>query len=691
MLLTNVNNNFKIFSNNKNSIVNIKTYSRKININNWCCIEITDNIENLLQLILNKENKIFFNLQYKEWLILKKNTLFNIKINNVEKKVLFCKIISFENVKKNFNNKDLQSENNNKLNYPEIPSVDVIYARCKKSMKFLDKLYRGYINNYNFQKNDIVAIKSVAGSGKTTTLLNLSKIHNDKKILYLAFNKSLINEINEKKHKQGIKNLYPKTFDSLMREIYIKINDIEPSIVDLKPHTISSLVPKLEKKSYSVKKFYIKNFNKFLLQSKYTTIEDFSQNEFNKKEIPLIEMWKLAQLNKLTTFDVIRKLTCDNHWCKDIVDATYDLIFIDEAQDFDNTMLNILLDDTTIPKLFVGDPKQAIYQWRGSINAFEKLPKNTLTIEFYSTFRIGNPACKEIKNKFKDLYMISKSTQDTTLEYNTPIEEKYVYLFRTWKSLLKTAQNMKSIYIPNFEKQISSIKYLHKKLQNSTLSDEELEDDDLPTFLKSLSKESLEELISQIEENITSEEESVCKMYTIHSFKGLEAGVIRIFNDINPKKEENLYYVALTRGCKRIVCDIEKPNIKKVKPIKGKIDLKYDKLFSDFKTEISNVNFNNKSKSAIESFSLFNEGKTIEVIANERNLTPETVCKHIIEFIPHPLITWDKFMSQDEYQKITTIIKILGIDTKTNILKKNLPMDLSFEKIKIVKTLMEFN
>ena len=48
-------------------------------------------------------------------------------------------------------------------------------------------------------------------------------------------------------------------------------------------------------------------------------------------------------------------------------------------------------------------------------------------------------------------------------------------------------------------------------------------------------------------------------------------------------------------------------------------------------------------------------------------------------------------MSQDEYQKITTIIKILGIDTKTNILKKNLPMDLSFEKIKIVKTLMEFN
>ena len=42
------------------------------------------------------------------------------------------------------------------------------------------------------------------------------------------------------------------------------------------------------------------------------------------------------------------------------------MIMIDETQDFDLIMLNILLNDTTIPKIFVGDPKQSIYQFRGA-------------------------------------------------------------------------------------------------------------------------------------------------------------------------------------------------------------------------------------------------------------------------------------------------------------------------------------
>ena len=72
-------------------------------------------------------------------------------------------------------------------------------------MYLLDDIHRKHVNNHIFNKNDIVAIKSVAGSGKTTTLLNLSKIHNNKKILYIAFNKSLITEIKDKIKKQNIK------------------------------------------------------------------------------------------------------------------------------------------------------------------------------------------------------------------------------------------------------------------------------------------------------------------------------------------------------------------------------------------------------------------------------------------------------------------------------------------------------
>ena len=69
----------------------------------------------------------------------------------------------------------------------ELDSVNIIYARCKKSMYLLDDIHRKYICDYLFNENDILAIKSVAGSGKTTTLLNIAKKHNDKKILYIAF------------------------------------------------------------------------------------------------------------------------------------------------------------------------------------------------------------------------------------------------------------------------------------------------------------------------------------------------------------------------------------------------------------------------------------------------------------------------------------------------------------------------
>ena len=44
-------------------------------------------------------------------------------------------------------------------------------------------------------------------------------------------------------------------------------------------------------------------------------------------------------------------------------------------------------------------------------------------------------------------------------------------------------------------------------------------------------------------------------MYTIHSFKGLENEIIKIADDIDVDEEENLYYVALTRGSRIIIDD----------------------------------------------------------------------------------------------------------------------------------------
>lgn len=515
-------------------------YVCKTKIGKFGVIEIIN--DHFFNLIYNCKNQIYFHTNHSELLMVKNKKKYIIECEGKIRNMMMCKVILFDE----------------KL--PLLQIVPIIYGRCINSMKFLDNVYRNYLYKHKFQTGEIIAVKSVAGSGKTTTLLELAKIHSQKKILYIAFNKSLITEIKDKIQSHHIKNMYPTTFDALMRTVFIiktKMDVEHVNISDLKPQTLPFYIDWFSNKSYYIKNFYIKCFHKFCNQTKYHDIIEFSRKIYGREKVLLTKMWQKTLDHEMLTFDSIRKLVEINKWCKGYIDANYDMIFIDESQDFDNSMLKILLEDTTIPKLFVGDHRQAIYEWKGCINAFDKLPENALILEFYSTFRVGMPACELIRNQFPDCYMISKSNNETQLLYDIIPTEKYTYLFRSWKNLLKTASKMNNIWIYNFHTQIEYIKRLHSKLQISALDEDEYNEfsDDLPKFLLKLSLEELEKLIMNIEKNIVKKEDCNVEFYTIHSYKGLEEDTIRIFNDIDKIKETNLYYVALTRGKKKIICD----------------------------------------------------------------------------------------------------------------------------------------
>jgi superfamily I DNA/RNA helicase len=186
------------------------------------------------------------------------------------------------------------------------------------------------------------------------------------------------------------------------------------------------------------------------------------------------------------------------------------------------------------------------------------LPASALTVEFYSTFRVGDPACEVIRQKFKNCWMISKSKHQTLLVSDVTAlkEESYTYLFRSWKKLLTTAQRTEKIWVCNFEAKADTMRKMHPALRKGGGFDDDYEDD-LPKFLRMLSEDELEEMIASIEKNSTSKEEAKYKFYTIHSYKGLEDDHVRIADDIEDKycDDKNLYYVALTRGMKVIVED----------------------------------------------------------------------------------------------------------------------------------------
>ena len=539
-------------------------YIRKVQIGNKIVCEIPhDNWEKAVKAV---KNTVYLYTGRKEWVLLEDRENYHIEIDKKRRNVWIGKPCSFQKIHDDTCLQNMLTEEG--LAHfqgitKELEKVRIIYARCKKSMYLLDGIHRRYVNKHQFEPNEILAIKSVAGSGKTTTLLELSKIHNTKKILYLAFNKALITDIGAKIKKQGIKNLHPQTFHSLARGAFISVKKREPDITELKPQTIHNTIPWFKGKPFAIRKYYVELYMKFCGNPYIKTTQEYSDKIIGKDTPLLNSLWSKTMLNQLLTFESLLKLCLINRWLKEYIDATYDMIMIDETQDFDIMMLNMLLADTTIPKIFVGDPKQSIYQWRGCINGFNHLPPTALIVEFYSTFRIGDPACEIIRTKFKDCWMISKSNHNTVLtdDIESIKDEKYTYLCRSWQHLLGLAQTTKDIWICNYEEQCDKMRKLHTVLSTfgGNIDDEEFSDD-LPKFLRSITKDALEKIISTIEENITSKAEAKVKFYTIHAYKGLEDDNVRIADDnddIGHEEGDNLYYVALTRGMKNIIEDMK--------------------------------------------------------------------------------------------------------------------------------------
>lgn len=434
-----------------------------------------------------------------------------------------------------------------------------INANCNKSMYLLDSIHRSFINNLNLNNfnNNNIAINSVAGSGKTTTLINIAQNNKNDKILYTAFNKKLIEELKIKKNKIKLNNLYVYTFDALMRNIYLNIYNINDiNLCFLKPNNIHTVYETLKHKNYFYKKKILYIFEKFLEQYKYNNVKDFINNLEDKDKynncIYIIEkLWNDILNHKFQTFLSIRKLVFHNLLSIDYINNNYKAILIDEAQDFDDLMLQFLL-KTKLCKIFVGDDKQAIYDWRGCINAFNKLPNNTLFINYYSTFRISQDACNYISKKIKDLFIFSNSNNNTEIinsnnNFNNS-KKSYIYLCRSWKTILQLAQYIPDIYINDYcsKKKYIEQYYNNKFKKNIDILDEY--EDDLPKFLLSKTKYEIKTLLDNIENNLVIEDKAICKFYTIHSYKGLESNYIILADDIKVREEQNLYYVALTRG-----------------------------------------------------------------------------------------------------------------------------------------------
>ena len=275
-----------------------------------------------------------------------------------------------------------------------------------------------------------IKINAVAGSGKTTTIIEYAKArpkHN--RILYLAFNKTVKQEAVRKFEENGLYNVSVETAHSLAYKHIVFKNNYSVRSQGYKTSEIAEIL-QLEGNGEKHNEFIIANhINKFIAyfcNSDKHKIQELNYLELvsdNKAKHFVSECYKYIEtqtrifLGKMDKGEI--DITHDFYLKKFQLSNPklhYEYILFDEGQDASPAMLDVFFKQKAT-KVIVGDTHQQIYGWRFAVNSLEKADYHTFNLS--NSFRfsqdIANLAMEVLKWKgdiydYEDLNIIGKGT-----------------------------------------------------------------------------------------------------------------------------------------------------------------------------------------------------------------------------------------------------------------------------------------
>ena len=245
-----------------------------------------------------------------------------------------------------------------------------------------------------------IKINAVAGSGKTTTIIEYAKARPaNSRILYLAFNKSVKLEAVKKFAESGLKNVQVETAHSLAyKHIVLRSNyNVRPQeyktqeIVDLlhiqvkgekhASYIVANHINKL------VAYFCNSNKNKVQDLNYLSLITESKAKAFVTKYYDEIVQQARKLLAKMDKGEI--EITHDFYLKKFQLlnpNLSYDYILFDEGQDASPAMLHTFLNQSAT-KVIVGDTHQQIYGWRYAVNSLAQADFKSFNLS--SSFRFS--------------------------------------------------------------------------------------------------------------------------------------------------------------------------------------------------------------------------------------------------------------------------------------------------------------
>jgi DNA helicase-2/ATP-dependent DNA helicase PcrA len=279
----------------------------------------------------------------------------------------------------------------------------------------------------------------------------------------------------------------------------------------------------------------------------------------------------------------------------------FDVLFVDEAQDFNEMQRELIVRCTTNGRcIIVGDKNQAIYGFRGadsnSIAIFsERLEKMGKTVKYFPmtlTWRCPKSVVKEANRYVKEFNCLDTAEEgavhvdshfnpqkdDIVLcRYNAPLVSAFYDLLSQGKSAyvlgrdmhkglinevknITKKENMPAKEFVQLARTNFNTQYLRLVNANKQNQANALEDKHKCITVFAGRADTVGGIIAEIKRVFNSNQKGDIMLSTVHKAKGLEADNVYILTPermphpkaTNPREERNIIYVAITRAKKNL-------------------------------------------------------------------------------------------------------------------------------------------
>lgn len=323
---------------------------------------------------------------------------------------------------------------------------------------FIPSKYQQDIFDFIQHGNGNSVINALAGSGKTSTIVNAVKlIPSTCNALFIAFNKEIVKELEKKL--AGVKNVQVKTLHSLG---LLMIRRNLGTNIEIDEYKYRTFIKKNIKQLSSAD--FDKMTTKLIQQYTDNVIQLCDLGRYNlaqcekdllqvsaRHDIPIIDDECNAVLNVMkwgrentTSIDFTDMVWLPYELTLNPIGLQYDYIFIDECQDLNAAQRELFLRCFRRGTRFiaVGDKKQAIYSFAGAdAESFAKLQNlpNTTTLPLPISYRCPKKVVN-LANQFVDTMECREGAPDGEIVHNVSIKDIHdgdMVLCRTKMPLIK--------------------------------------------------------------------------------------------------------------------------------------------------------------------------------------------------------------------------------------------------------------